>query len=215
MGYYCPMSTSEKNSPVFPDPIRVAEHPALDFANTLAAPAGEAVDFILLPEAFLAWARDTAGTDEVYRLALEAQKQGDLPDAVIKARALRDWLRALLPRIAKGDAANDTGITAELNRILAAGSHHWRLRAQGNETALALEAMYAGPDSVVAALAVLVGRLLTEVSADTVRKCENPACILWFRDTSKRGNRRWCSMGACGNRAKAAAHRQRRRETED
>ncbi|MCI0410524.1 MAG: CGNR zinc finger domain-containing protein, partial [Acidobacteria bacterium] len=53
--------------------------------------------------------------------------------------------------------------------------------------------------------------LLSEGDLTLVRKCENPACILYFHDTTKNHARRWCSMRACGNRAKVAAHYRRRR----
>jgi len=39
-----------------------------------------------------------------------------------------------------------------------------------------------------------------------VRQCSNPQCGWLFLDNSKSGNRRWCSMSACGNRAKAHRH---------
>jgi len=42
-----------------------------------------------------------------------------------------------------------------------------------------------------------------------VRECGNPACTLWFLDTTKAQRRRWCTVEICGNRAKAAAHRRR------
>ena len=46
---------------------------------------------------------------------------------------------------------------------------------------------------------------------ERVRKCANPECVLWFLDTSKNGSRRWCSMEACGNRAKVGRFNQRQR----
>ncbi|HMX53637.1 MAG TPA: CGNR zinc finger domain-containing protein, partial [Plasticicumulans sp.] len=98
-----------------------------------------------------------------------------------------------------------------LNLWLAAGRGHWQLVAQDGALRLLHVTDYTGPDSVAAAIAAVLAGLLAEVPATEVRKCENPACVLWFRDTSKRGNRRWCSMAACGNRAKAAAHRRRLR----
>lgn len=208
MSYYSPM-TEPALPPAFMEPIRIGEHPALDFANTLAAPAGEAVDFIAQPQAFVAWAQGTAGTAQVHRLALEARQRGELEQALVEVRALRDWLRAQLPRIAAGKALGDAKVLASLNRTLAAGACHWRLSGARGQAVLTPEPDYNGPASVAAALAVPIAELLAQVSPDTVRKCENPACMLWFRDTSKRGNRRWCSMAACGNRAKAAAHRQR------
>jgi predicted RNA-binding Zn ribbon-like protein len=44
-----------------------------------------------------------------------------------------------------------------------------------------------------------------------VRECANPKCVLVFFDSSKNGTRRWHRMATCGNRAKAAAHHERRR----
>ncbi len=39
-----------------------------------------------------------------------------------------------------------------------------------------------------------------------VRECANDKCLWLFFDDSKNGTRRWCSMQACGNRAKAHRH---------
>src|SRR5258708_7059779 len=41
---------------------------------------------------------------------------------------------------------------------------------------------------------------------DRVRRCANPECGWLFLDDSRAGKRRWCSMSACGNRAKARRH---------
>jgi predicted RNA-binding Zn ribbon-like protein len=48
-------------------------------------------------------------------------------------------------------------------------------------------------------------RLLSE-APERIKQCAHPHCILWFYDASKNGARRWHSMAACGNRAKAARH---------
>ncbi|HKN11149.1 MAG TPA: CGNR zinc finger domain-containing protein, partial [Pseudomonadota bacterium] len=42
-----------------------------------------------------------------------------------------------------------------------------------------------------------------------VKACEGHACTLMFVDRTRGRARRWCSMAACGNRAKQAAHRNR------
>lgn len=39
-----------------------------------------------------------------------------------------------------------------------------------------------------------------------VKRCANARCRYLFLDASKGGTRRWCSMAACGNRAKAHRH---------
>jgi predicted RNA-binding Zn ribbon-like protein len=48
--------------------------------------------------------------------------------------------------------------------------------------------------------------------ADRYRVCANDGCRWIFYDESRAGRRRWCSMSSCGNRAKAARHRARKRE---
>jgi predicted RNA-binding Zn ribbon-like protein len=66
-------------------------------------------------------------------------------------------------------------------------------------------------------------RLLSSVARDAIdvfggpraarlKRCEGSRCSLLFVDTSRSGRRRWCSMERCGNRAKVAAHRRRRKE---
>lgn len=191
------------------EPFHIGEHPALDFANTLAEPHGVLHDFIAQPEAFLNWAQETQGMGQVYQLALQAKQRGELASALDEVKALRDWLCAILPRIHAGEIAAEADVAVVLNRVLALGTHQWCLTRQAGRAVFELQATYARPGCVAAALAVLIGDLLTQVKNSDVRKCENPACSLWFRDTTKRGNRRWCSMAACGNRAKAAAHRLR------
>jgi predicted RNA-binding Zn ribbon-like protein len=52
--------------------------------------------------------------------------------------------------------------------------------------------------------------LLGSPLADRVRECNAGDCALLFVDTSRAGRRRWCSMAACGARAKMAAYRTRR-----
>jgi predicted RNA-binding Zn ribbon-like protein len=48
--------------------------------------------------------------------------------------------------------------------------------------------------------------------AAQIRQCQADVCTLLFVDTSRRGDRRWCSMAGCGNRAKLAEFRRRRRQ---
>lgn len=50
---------------------------------------------------------------------------------------------------------------------------------------------------------------LTTADRSRIRKCAS--CVLHFKDTSKKGTRRWCSMQLCGNRLKVAAYAARRR----
>ncbi|MFJ9340761.1 CGNR zinc finger domain-containing protein [Streptomyces sp. NPDC101733] len=53
---------------------------------------------------------------------------------------------------------------------------------------------------------------LLRADPDRIRKCASETCVLHFHDISRNGTRRWCSMAACGNRAKASRHYARTRE---
>jgi predicted RNA-binding Zn ribbon-like protein len=69
-------------------------------------------------------------------------------------------------------------------------------------------------DALEDALARLVDPLVESLAAgeiERLRICANDGCRWIFDDTSRTGRRRWCSMAGCGNRAKAARHRARRR----
>jgi predicted RNA-binding Zn ribbon-like protein len=53
--------------------------------------------------------------------------------------------------------------------------------------------------------------LLAGPDRGRIRRCGR--CTLHFVDRSRPGNRRWCSMGLCGNRSKAEAFRDRQRRS--
>jgi predicted RNA-binding Zn ribbon-like protein len=70
-------------------------------------------------------------------------------------------------------------------------------------------ARWDGPEQLLVPVAESAATLLSRGDLSLVRRCENPACILFFYDTTRNHGRRWCSMTACGNRAKVAAHYRR------
>lgn len=57
------------------------------------------------------------------------------------------------------------------------------------------------------------GDMLAEPRRDRVRLCANEKCVWLFLDDSKSGTRRWCDMKACGNRAKAHRHYEKKKKT--
>jgi predicted RNA-binding Zn ribbon-like protein len=113
--------------------------------------------------------------------------------------ALRETRGALLAVVHDGSgAARDA-----LNRVLAHGVLRQSLGPEGPQTcpetddAAWLPAWLAASDYL----------RLVAVDPRRIKRCAaHPQCILHFHDTSKNNTRRWCSMAACGNRAKAARH---------
>jgi predicted RNA-binding Zn ribbon-like protein len=63
-------------------------------------------------------------------------------------------------------------------------------------------------------IALSAAELLTGSRAHKIRQCQDDRGCGWlFVDESRLQNRRWCSMGDCGNLAKARRHRLRLRQT--
>ncbi|WP_281261965.1 CGNR zinc finger domain-containing protein [[Actinomadura] parvosata] len=116
--------------------------------------------------------------------------------------------RLLEARAALRDALEGRG-SDRLNAVLDHGA--WRPRMRGGEPyeEVVVDETAWWPGWVAAAGFV---RMMGE-RAERVRKCANPQCVLWFLDVSKNGSRRWCSMEACGNRAKVGRFHQRNRST--
>lgn len=61
--------------------------------------------------------------------------------------------------------------------------------------------------SALAAIARAAVELLSGSDSARIRNCAG--CSILFVDASRAGRRRWCSMAACGNKDKVAAHRRR------
>jgi predicted RNA-binding Zn ribbon-like protein len=97
----------------------------------------------------------------------------------------------------------------ELNLLIA--KHPMRRRLVDSPNGIRTERWFRAEqlEDLFAPLAESAASLFTEVNRDRVRQC--PACVLHFRDTSKKGTRRWCSMRLCGNRQKVAAYAARLR----
>jgi predicted RNA-binding Zn ribbon-like protein len=129
-----------------------------------------------------------------------------LLDHVLEVRAgLREVVEALVASRPVDEAA-----LAAVNWVLRARSVVELVRGEGGIT---LSHRHTGDpleDALAAVAEPLVGVISTG-DTDRLRICANDGCRWVFEDTSRTGRRRWCSMASCGNRAKAARHRARKR----
>jgi predicted RNA-binding Zn ribbon-like protein len=137
-----------------------------------------------------------------------------LPALMKRALQLRSAIRSSLEaRIAGAPVGEETA--EAINEVLRITEGHdelvwangdWQLRFCAREEAI---------EWLLAALARSAAELIGEGADAPVRKCANPACELFFYDTSRTRRRRWCTMTTCGNRSKVAAfarrHSRRRR----
>jgi predicted RNA-binding Zn ribbon-like protein len=68
-------------------------------------------------------------------------------------------------------------------------------------------------DAVLSAIARAALELLGGPERAQLRWCADERCTRPFVDRSRGGRRRWCGMAGCGDRAKAATYRARRRQS--
>lgn len=134
---------------------------------------------------------------------LIASSPGATGQDLAAARALREAVFTLASDLGKPRLNSDA--RAVLNRIAATPAAAPTLREDGRA---ALEGSVAELLSSLAGEAV---HLFGGKDAAHVRQCQASACTIFFVDTSRSGDRRWCSMSACGNRAKVAEFRRRKR----
>ncbi|MFZ5779463.1 MAG: CGNR zinc finger domain-containing protein [Pseudomonadota bacterium] len=100
----------------------------------------------------------------------------------------------------------------DLNALLAAAPARSSLRRERGGFAWDIDMRGSTALAQLAPILWSAGDLLTGGRLDKVKRCANPECGWLFFDDSRAGKRRWCSMQACGNRAKARRHYHRSRE---
>ncbi|WP_371860020.1 CGNR zinc finger domain-containing protein [Thermosporothrix hazakensis] len=68
--------------------------------------------------------------------------------------------------------------------------------------------LHEGESPILSTIALAAFQLLTEYDLTRLRACQNPACPLFFYDTTKSATRHWCSV-KCKERARSIVrHRQ-------
>lgn len=189
----------------------LAGHPALDFANTLAAPHGEPVDYIPDGPSLLTWLVRAQLISPTAAAAWRRFPADGLDETAGKARALRDELRRALPRPSPDRPPRR--LISALNHILAEGKSHMRIESHEGRIALVDALRLDEPDQLLQPIAESIADLLAHVDAATIKPCENSKCILWFVDRTHGARRRFCSAAICGNRHKVAQFRARKRMT--
>ena len=182
----------------------IADSLALDFVNTEVVSDGKRVDLLT---SLVAWSREAGIIDaaQARTLLMRAHR-------LDHALELRAAMRAGAERLAHGQPVADRTIRV-LNRWMAR-TEASELRRSGDGFELHTTTRFKKPDDLLAPIALSFAELLTSDPPALVRECESETCILFFRDVSKAHRRRWCSMTACGNRAKAAAYYDRKRSEE-
>jgi predicted RNA-binding Zn ribbon-like protein len=189
--------------PGFPDELCLA------FANTRYYRGSDPPTETLADlDALIAWCRSSlalsAGGEKALRRAWRDQTAG--AKALHEAVALRETIYRIFFGTAEERAPPAADLDA-LNRALQAAPARIGVARAGSGFAWCVAPVKT--PSIQALLAPVTwsaAHLLTSPRLPRVRHCANERCLWLFLDDSKSGTRRWCSMSACGNRAKAHRH---------
>jgi predicted RNA-binding Zn ribbon-like protein len=155
---------------------------ALDYANTLSASRGRTSDH------------------------LDAWLAGRAVESAPQFRELRDSIRTLIAAAAEREPFPEPAL-ATLNAA-SAGAPRW-LELTGDGDVVAHTLADDETDRLLADVARSAVELLADDQQTDLRACQAPGCVQFFVRTHHR--QEFCGA-ACGNRARAARHYQRRRD---
>jgi predicted RNA-binding Zn ribbon-like protein len=184
----------------------------LDFVNTLSYDKDVTHESLTDAPTAVSWLQSHAllhqeMADAILAEASDPEGEERLLSRVRRVRsALRELLDASVERRPPSAAA-----LKEVNRALRAP---YVIELVPAADGVSLDHRHDG-DPISGAMARLSEAVTRELTGDNSRRlrvCANEDCRWVFNDHSPAGRRKWCDMSSCGNRAKAARHRERQKQ---
>jgi predicted RNA-binding Zn ribbon-like protein len=173
----------------------IADRPVLDFVATVAERGSSDVEYLRSPADLADWVGQAGLVDRrptvTHADLAEARRARDAMFRLVAARIAGETPSGS-DRLLVNDLAARPGPRVSLSR-------DGHIRRRGDVSAVLAElardclTLYAGRDG------------------DDLRWCADARCTRPFVDRSRGHRRRWCGMKGCGDRAKAATYRARRR----
>lgn len=185
----------------------------IDFANTVAYRGSKPEESLHNLTDLFTWMRTAKALPEPVIATLPrliASAQIDEVRLFNETIALRETGYRLLNAVAATSAMPAIDLQ-RLNHALAEAPARISLAHSDNLLGWRIETQPAAA-SILAPVLWSIADLLAGPDSARLCACANPQCLWLFLDDSKNGTRRWCSMQACGNRAKAHRHYQRQNE---
>jgi predicted RNA-binding Zn ribbon-like protein len=178
----------------------------LDFANTLAYRGSTQTESLHAFAELIHWCAGSIAP----KLARQVRTWTDrhpkrAADAFGEAIALREVIYRIFHEIASGARPDEHDLDS-LNRGLREAPSRTTVQPTVEGFGWQVEESKTSASSILAPVLWSAGDLLVGRQLSKLRECSNGKCLWLFLDDSKNGTRRWCSMQACGNRAKAHRH---------
>lgn len=182
----------------------------LDFLNTAELDGfGRPVEHFASLDDATGWLQAHDLLHPTKRGPIDASPPDRAATLLAHVRAVRSGVRGVVEALVAGRPVDPHHLET-VNAVLRARSP---LELVADEGSIALGHRHLG-DPLDDALSAVVEPLVVLIASGetgSLRICAHDGCRWVFRDTSRTGRRRWCSMETCGNRAKAARHRARKR----
>lgn len=194
--------------------IFVADASGLDFLNSIATPVDEVIDWIDNGDGLLNWLGQAKLVPSDVLDALKARAlPGEFDKVADQARSLREWFRGFVrEHMGRPLTAEALHELEPLNGLLERDEAFSQLVPHhdgGAQMELRMMRRWRSPESLLLPIGETLARFVCKEDFTDVKACEGHRCTVMFADHTRRRARRWCSMAACGNRAKQAAHRSR------
>lgn len=173
---------------------------ALDFLDTRQLESGQLVDHLHEPA-------DASGWFVEQGVLHPADAGGWSGRDLDRVREVRDALHEIVDAVVEDRRPAPSAVEV-VNGALQAGASP-RVELEGTTVRIGHRHGASPVDDALATLAAPIVGELASGRPDRFRICANDTCRWTFYDASPTGRRRWCDMKTCGNRAKAARHRQR------
>ena len=164
----------------------VGNHPCLDFINTQMIVRGNPTDLLGRCEDLVAWlvlahmVDKTHAVDVMTQWGHEDQEQL-FEQGIMFRRTLRDMVARIVARKSIAGSA-----IASINHILSRCPGYPQLVYKKGGYTRQFQSQAAQKDGLLAPLAEAASDLLCSGKWSLVKKCGNPACILYFYDTTKK-----------------------------
>jgi predicted RNA-binding Zn ribbon-like protein len=190
----------------------IGHYLCLDFINTEAAAEGRPVNLLAGFDDLMAWLVETGALERRQAEGVFAAWNGrpEAERALSQALRFRAILRRMVEKLTAGKPA-PTAAVAAINDCLRNQVRYTELGRTAGGFVKRIRSNITEPEHLLLPVAESACDLLCDGDFSRIKQCGNEACVLFFYDCTKNRSRRWCSMSACGNRMKVAAHYRSRR----
>ena len=190
----------------------VGEHLCLDFINTRIVVNGQLLDLLQGFPDWVEWSlrAKVVNPGQASQALRRWKGSPEAAGAFEAAKAFRENLRGAVEHIVTRGKVPE-GTVSQINRLLRHPVCYFSLAHSREGLEVQRHLVFDEPIQLLVRVAESAADLFSYGDWSLIKKCENPACVLYFYDTSKNHARRWCSMSLCGNRMKVSTFYRRHR----